>query len=205
MELFFRTYLFDAENPYILVSGDETVVLKSGDSTHGLSRFFSSVYRRSVPSVAFFSLSLVSVKERRSYPLVMEQIVRGTSAPGSQDAGNPSDLRSDKPAPAPARKRGRPKGSRNRNKTDVEFSKTLKHIQNILKALLKQINGVIPVRHLVLDGLFWTQSGTADNPPMWGVFNLKVAEQCCALFPPTDASPGPGRPRLYGERLNPHR
>ena len=203
MELFFRTYLFDAESPYILVSGDETVVLKSGDSTHGLSRFFSSVYGRSVPSVAFFSLSLVSVKERRSYPLVMEQIVRGTSAPGSQDAGNPSDLRSDKPAPAPARKRGRPKGSRNRNKTDVEFSETLKHIQNILKALLKQINGVIPVRHLVLDGYF------GHNPALQmvhqcGMFLISKLRNTAALyFPPTDPLTGPGRPRLYGERLNP--
>ena len=49
---------------------------KSGH-TYGLSRFFSSVSGKTIPSLAFLSLSLVSVKQRRSYPLLMEQIVRG--------------------------------------------------------------------------------------------------------------------------------
>ena len=74
--VFFRTYLLDPESPYIL-AGDETVVSKSGQSTYGLSRFFSSVYGKTIPGLGFFSLSLVSVKERRSYPLLMEPIVRG--------------------------------------------------------------------------------------------------------------------------------
>ena len=187
--IFFRTYLLDPESPYIL-AGDETVVSKSGHSTYGLSRFFSSVYGRSVPGLAFFSLALVSVKERRSYPLVMEQIVRGDTAKGSQDTGDFSDPRSEK-SPAPARKRGRPKGSRNRNKTDIEFSDTLKHIQNMLKALLKQIGGVIPVRYLVLDGPVWTQSGTTDDPPMWDVFDFKGAEHSCALFSTDSFVSGP--------------
>ena len=201
--IFFRTYLLNAESPYIL-AGDETVVSKSGDSTHGLSRFFSSVYGRSVPGLAFFSLSLVSVKERRSYPLVMEQIVRGDPEPsGSEDEGEPSAPCAEKQPPPPRRKRGRPKGSRNRNKTEVEFSDTLKHIQNMLRTLLKHIDGLIPVRHLVLDGYF------GHNPALQmthqcGMFLIsKLRNNAALYFPPTDASPGPGRPRLYGERLNP--
>ena len=77
--VFFTTYLLDRESVYIL-AGDETVVSKSGQSTYGLSRFFSAVYGKTLPGLAFFGLSLVSVKERRSYPRVMEQIVRGGSA-----------------------------------------------------------------------------------------------------------------------------
>ena len=89
--VFFRTYLLDAESPYILV-GDETMVSKSGQSTYGLSRFFSSVYGKTLPGLAFFSLSLVSVKERRSYPLAMEQIVRGeTRSLRSPVASEPSE------------------------------------------------------------------------------------------------------------------
>ena len=66
--VFFRMYLLDREGfPYIL-AGDETIVSKSGESTYGLSRFFSSVSGKTIPSLAFLSLSLVSVKERRSYP-----------------------------------------------------------------------------------------------------------------------------------------
>ena len=69
--VFFTTYLLDRESAYIL-AGDETIVSKSGQSTYGLSRFFSSVSGKTLPSLAFLSLSLVSVKERRSYPLLME-------------------------------------------------------------------------------------------------------------------------------------
>ena len=153
--IFFRTCLLDAESPYIL-AGDETVVSKSGDLTYGLARFFSSVYGRSVPGLAFFSLSLVSIKERRSYPLVMEQLVRGAPATGSQDEADISAPPTDQHPSGPKRKRGRPKGSRNRNKTDVEFNDTLKHIQTLLKALLKQINGMIPAAVPRAGWVFWT-------------------------------------------------
>ena len=46
--VFFRTYLLDRESTYIL-AGDETTVSKSGESTYGLSRFFSSVYGKTLP------------------------------------------------------------------------------------------------------------------------------------------------------------
>ena len=82
----------------------------------------SMVYRvfsrlvMAIPSLAFFGLSLVSVKERRCYPMIMEQIVRGdTCSPGPPETSHPRDT------PVPQRNRGRPKGSRNRNKTEVEL------------------------------------------------------------------------------------
>ena len=138
--VFFRTYLLNRESTYIL-AGDETIVSKSGQSTYGLSRFFSSVYGKTIPGLAFLSLSLVSVKERRSYPLVMEQIVRGDtrglpSLPASQSPEDPQK-------PVPRRKRGHPKGSRNRNKTEVQLSDTLKHVQTTIKALLRRIDDLI--------------------------------------------------------------
>ena len=113
--VFFRTHLFDPESVYIL-AGDETIVSKVGTSTYGLSRFFSSVYGKTVPGVAFFAVSLVSVKQRRSYPMLIEQIVRDDASPQQ----SPETSESQKPPVK--RGRGRPKGSRNRNKTDVVFS-----------------------------------------------------------------------------------
>ena len=53
--VFFSTYLLDRESTYIL-AGDETTVSKSGESTYGLSRFFSSVYGKTLPGLGFFSL-----------------------------------------------------------------------------------------------------------------------------------------------------
>ena len=51
--------------------------------------FFSSLSGKTIRGLAFFGLSLVSVKAQRSYPLVMEPIVRcdstsDPSAPASQ-------------------------------------------------------------------------------------------------------------------------
>ena len=161
--VFFRTYLLDRESTYIL-AGDETTVSKSGESTYGLSRFFSSVYGKTLPGLGFFSLSLVSVKEGRSYPLLMEPIVRGETC--SRSLPETSDLPEETQKPLPRRKRGRPKGSRNRNKTDVQLSDTLKHLQTMIKALLKRIDDLIPVRYLVLDGYF------GDNPA------LQMTQEC---------------------------
>ena len=58
---FFQQHLWEADDTYLL-AGDETVVTKSGKQTHGVDRFFSSLVQKAVPSVAFFVLSLVSVK-----------------------------------------------------------------------------------------------------------------------------------------------
>ena len=148
--VFFTTYLLDRESAYIL-AGDETIVSKSGQSTYGLSRFFSSAEGKTIPGLAFLGLSLVSVKERRSYPMVMEQIVRSdTRSPSPPASESPEETQQ----PVPRRKRGRPKGSRNRNKTQVQLSETLKHLQTMIKALLRRIDDLIPVRYLVLDGYF---------------------------------------------------
>lgn len=62
---FFRAYLFNPEDVYLLV-GDETVVSKVGQETHGLDRFFSSLYGRAILGLAFFALSLLSTQERPS-------------------------------------------------------------------------------------------------------------------------------------------
>src|SRR3712207_8503346 len=44
--------------------------------SHGLDRFFSSLYAKPVPGLAFFALSLVSVQQRRSFPIQLEQVLR---------------------------------------------------------------------------------------------------------------------------------
>ena len=199
--VFFRTYLLDRESAYIL-AGDETVVSKSGQSTYGLSRFFSTVSGKTIPGLAFFGLSLVSVKERRSYPLLMEQIVRGDSA-GHRSPLEPSEPCDDKQTPSSQRKRGRPKGSRNRNKTAVELSDTLKHIQTMLKALLGRVGDLIPLRYLVLDGYFGHNNALQMTKQCGLSLISKLRVNTALYFPSTLSYAGRGRPRLYGQRFNP--
>ena len=83
--VFFRTHLFDPESVYLL-AGDESILPKSGDATYGLSRFFSSTLGKTIPGLAFFALSVISVKERRSYPMLMEQVVRGEASQTPKNA-----------------------------------------------------------------------------------------------------------------------
>ncbi len=197
--VFFSTYLLDRESTYIL-AGDETTVSKSGSSTYGLSRFFSSGHGKTIPSLAFLSLSLVSVEKRCSYPLVMEQIVRGTPDTSSPPASEPRDAPQ---SPSPQRKRGRPKGSRNRNKTEVRLSETLKQIQTLIQALLKRIDALIPVRYLVLDGYFGHNNALQMTQQCGLELISKLRVNTALYFPATLPSAGRGRPRLYGERFNP--
>lgn len=65
--LFFRKHLFRATEVYLL-AGDEVVVSKSGKKTYGLDKFFSSLVSKPIPGLSFFTLSLVSVEQRHSFP-----------------------------------------------------------------------------------------------------------------------------------------
>ena len=104
--VFFRTYLFDPEDDYI-IAADETIKPKSGKHTYGLDRFFSSIHGKAIPSLSFLALSLVSVKERCSYPMAMEQIVRDDTSSGPTET---SVSKQDAPPKATVKRpRGRPK------------------------------------------------------------------------------------------------
>src|SRR4030065_435013 len=139
------------EGEYFLV-GDESVMTKSGRETQGLDDFFSGLMNRIVKGIAIFSLSLVSVEERRSYPLRVEQVVRTEAEKEAAKARKKKQVKKDKAAPK--KKRGRSKGSKNRDKTQVELAPELKRIQEMVKKQLAALQNLVMVRYLVLDGHF---------------------------------------------------
>ena len=73
-KLFFEAHLNDADGEYFL-AGDECVATKSGKETHGLDHFFSGLLNKVVKGIAIFTLAVVDVNERRSYPLSVEQVI----------------------------------------------------------------------------------------------------------------------------------
>ena len=83
--VFFRQHVPSPGEVYLLV-GDAVVVTKAGKTTHGLDRFFSGLYGKPVPGLAFFTLSLVSVQARRSLPLRVEQVVRSDAEKAASKA-----------------------------------------------------------------------------------------------------------------------
>jgi len=148
---FFMRHLHRSGTEYFLV-GDESVVTKSGKETHGLDHFFSGLLNQVVKGIALFSLSLVSVEERCSYPLRVEQVIRDEAE--KLAAKEHKQKRSQKDKDAPKKKRGRPKGSCNRDKTQVELSPELQRIQAMLKKQLEMLRHWVTVRYLALDGHF---------------------------------------------------
>ena len=194
--MFFEAHLLDPDDVYLL-AGDETVLPKSGDATHGLSRFFFSTIGKAIPGLAFFAVSIISVKQRRSYPMLMEQVVRdAASTPRKKVSGvsKPSETKG---------KPGRPKGSQNRNKSEIVLNDTLKHLQSLLKRVLATIAGGIETRYFLLDGYFGNNN-TLQMVRDCGLHLISKLRRDAALYlPPTPPYPGRGHPAIYGEKFNP--
>lgn len=122
--LLFRSHILNSEDVYLL-AGDETVVTKAGKSTHGLDRFFSRLYGKAIPGLSFFALSLVSIQQRRSYPVMVEQRVRSEAEKAAAKARKKEKKPKRGKKKSAKRKAGRRKGSKNKDKTQVELTPEL--------------------------------------------------------------------------------
>ena len=149
--LFFKKHLFNVKFEYLLV-GDESVITKSGKLTFGLDRFYAGLLKKVVKSIALFSLSIISVEERHSYPLQVEQVVRTAK---EKEAAKKKKAKKLKKQSSPKKKKpGRPKGSKNRDKAQVSLTPELLRIQNMIKKQLRLLQGLVTIRHIALDGHF---------------------------------------------------
>jgi putative transposase len=115
--VFFRQHVYHPNEVYLLV-GDEVVVTKAGKHTYGLDRFFSSLYGKPVPGLAFFAFSLVSIQARRAFPVRVEQVVRSDA----EKAASKAKATAKQSLSTPRRRPGRPKGSKNKPQADVPLT-----------------------------------------------------------------------------------
>ena len=150
-KLFFQQHLNNSDGEYFLV-GDECVATKSGKETHGLDYFFSGLLNKVVKGIAIFTLAVVDVNERCSYPLRVEQVVRSEAE--KVTAKTKKKAKTKKDPTAPKKKPGRPKGSKNRDKTQVDLTPELKRIQNMVQKQLEMLQGIVTIQYLALDGHF---------------------------------------------------
>ena len=196
--VFFRQHVYRPEDVYLL-AGDEVVATKAGKHTHGLDRFFASLYGKPVPGLAFFTLSLVSTQERRSFPLRVEQVVRSDAEKAASKAK--ADAKKQKPS-TDKRRPGRPKGSKNTPKAAITRTPELCRITGMLDALLQLIAGVVPLTYLVLDGHFGNNNALqmARQSHLHLISKLRYD---AALYRP-DAGPyvGRGPRRKYGSKVD---
>jgi hypothetical protein len=198
--LFFRTYLYQAEQAHLLV-GDESVVTKAGQETHGLDRFFSSIFGKPVKGLAFFTLSVVSIGERKSYPLQVEQVVRSDAekAESAQKKRRKASQKSSKTKGKP----GRPKGRQNKDKRQFEWTPELSRVARMAAVLLKRMGSLCDIRYFVLDGHFGNNNVMQMVRQRLGLHLISKLRHDSALYFLYD---GPqkarGRKRIYGAQID---
>lgn len=190
---FIRHHLLDRQDR-VLIGGDESVVTKSGKKTYGLDRFFSSLYGKPVSGLSFFSVSLISVKERTSYPVMTEQVVKEEQKPDKKT--------SDRKLKKQARKRGRPKGSKNKNRREVELTPYLLQIQTMLKSLLLLFGiELVPV-YCVMDGAFGHNNALQMVRQCSLHLISKLRCDAALYFPYQGPQKKQGANKKYGDKLN---
>lgn len=185
-----------------LLVGDETVVTKSGKKTYGLDRYFSSIYKRAVPGLSFFGISLVSVKEQHSTMMLMEQLKKeeSTSARSRPCAKKNKGKKQSKNQPKS--KGGRPKGSKSKNRRDVELPAYLQNLQGYFKQVLEMVGGALSIPYCVLDGAYGNNNALQMVRRLDLHLISKLAKNSALYFPYTGEQKKRGRKRKYGTKLD---
>jgi putative transposase len=196
--VFFRHHVYCPGDVY-LVAGDDVIVTKAGTCTHGLDRFFASLYGKPVPGLAFFTLSLVSVQARRAFPLRVEQVVRSDAEKAASKAKAAAKKRK---VPCATRQPGRPKGSKNKPKANGTCTPELGRIAGWLDALLHLIAGVIPLTYVVLDGHFGNHNALQMAQQSQLHLISKLRYDAALYFPYTGPYAGRGPHRKYGAKVD---
>ena len=121
-------------------------------STHGVGRHYSSIAGQVIPSVAFFTLSLIDTLQRSSHPIAIEQCLTVPKPPAAAAVGSE----------AVKRGRGRPKGSTNKPKTAV-LNPELQHILSMTQQVLALVQQEIDLTHWVFRWSLWQCAKCTDG------------------------------------------
>ena len=179
----------------ILLAGDETTVTKSGKETYGLGRYFSSIYNRAVPGLSFFTVSLVSVRLRKAFPILIEQAVKETTPKEARKAVSKKNKKVKK-------KPGRPKGCLNKNKHNPELSEHLLWMQALLRNVLRLIGGSLTPVYFLYDNALARNQGVAMLKALYLHLISKLKCNAALWFPSDGEYGGRGAPRKYGEKVD---
>ena len=200
--LFFQHHIYLSDEIYLL-AGDESVVTKAGNHTHGIDRFFASLLGKPVAGLSFFALSLIAVNQRRSHPISIQQMVRTqeekAAAKERTEARKMKKKNASKKASRPV---GRPIGSKNKDKFLFSPTPELCRIDAMVGALLKLISDFLPLTYLVLDGHFGHNQALLMAKKN-GLHIISKLHHNAALQEKFEGVySGKGKPPIYGGRLD---
>lgn len=176
----------------ILLAGDATTVTKSAKKTHGIGRFFSSIYSRAVPGIAFQTLSLINTETRTSWPILMEQILPPTTPSKTNDTNS-----------TPKKKgKGRPPGSKNKNNQEVKLKGEMAQVKPMLVKLLDLLSNQLQLVYFVYDGAFSNNAAVKMTNKLGLHLISKLRNNSALFFKYTGEYSGKGRPKQYGARID---
>ncbi|BAZ37048.1 transposase [Calothrix sp. NIES-4101] len=199
--VFFREHIFCQKETYLL-AGDEVVVSKAGKKSYGVDKFYSSLHDKPIQGLSFFALSLVSIEQRKAFPIRIEQVIKPKvekQAKLTEETKKPKEKPNQE---VPKKKGGRPKGSKNKDKTEVVFTSELLRIRILIQDLLKKLSKFLPLTYLVLDGHFGNNNAVVMTRQM-GLQLISKMRYDSALYIPYE-NPDPSRKcrRKYGDRID---
>jgi len=176
----------------IIIAGDATTVTKSGKKTYGIGRFFSSIYSRAVPGIAFQTLSLLDVEKKISWPVLVEQILP------KPKQGKEPEIQEKKQK----RGKGRPKGSKNKNNREVELNAEMTQVQSMLKNLLHMIEETLRPVYFVYDGAFGNNAAVQMARQVSVHLISKLRNNSALYFAWNGIYSGKGRRPIYGNKVD---
>jgi putative transposase len=186
-------FRFEDTNEVILIAGDATTVTKSGKKTHGLGKFFSSIYSRAVPGIAFQCLSLIMVEQKKSFIVLIEQLM-----PRPKKVTDKSQVST----AATTKARGRPKGSKNKNRRDVKLNVELTQIQAMLQKVIELIGTTFTPTYFIYDGAYGINAAVQMVRQIGLHLVTKLRNDAALYFEFTGEKNKRGAPRVYGNKVD---
>jgi putative transposase len=192
---FIKKHLIKKKNIYLL-GGDEVVISKDGKHSYGLDLFYSSLENRVKKSLAFLNLSLISVEDRKAYPLINKQIIRENKEGCVKDKSSKVKKKKQKG------KRGRPKGSGNKDKKDVKLPPYLEFVQKYIKEAVERIDKELNIIYFVYDGAFGNNNAVQMVKRCGLDIISKLQKNSALIFPNEEPYSGKGAPKKYGDNID---
>ncbi len=141
-------------------------------------------------------------RERRSYPLLVEQVVRSEAEKAATKEKKARQVRKKGKSSAQKGKHGRPKGSKNQDKRQIEWTAELQRVKDMASTLLQRVRPLCPLRYFVLDGHFGNNNVMQMVRQCLSLQLISKLRNDSALYFLYDGLQKPvGRKRIYGAKI----
>ncbi len=193
---FIKKHLIKKKSIYLL-GGDEVVISKAGKHSYGLDLFYSSLENRVRKSLAFLNISLISVEDRKAYPMINKQIIKA-----NKEGCVKSKSKKKEEAKKKYSKVGRPKGSGNKDKKDVKLPVYLEFVQKYIKEALERIDKEVNIVYFVYDGAFGNNNAVQMVKKCGLDIISKLQRNSALAFSNEEPYSGKGAPKKYGKNID---